>query len=122
MKARAINPRKPHEMTRAEIAWSKNEWFMDSFDERRYEAFTIRLGDIRYTADFSGVDIETGQLCLFEVKASGHRAAFTEAARLKLKAMASEFSELRFFVCWPVKPKGTWHVEEVRNTSCRVGA
>jgi hypothetical protein len=109
-------------MTRAEIAWSKHDWFVDGFVDRRYEAMTLRLGDIRYTPDFSGVCVKTGQLCLFEIKASGHRAAFTEAARIKLRAMASEFGELRFYVCWPIKAKGPWHIEGVGNRSCRVDA
>lgn len=122
MKARAVNPRKPHELTKAESAWANYPWFTQLFEHRRYEAMTLRLGDSRYTPDFAGVCVKTGQLCLFEIKASAHRAAFTEAARLKLKAFATEFGELRFFVCWPVKGSrmNRWSVTEVSNRSCRV--
>jgi hypothetical protein len=122
MKARAVNPRKPHEMTKPEMAWAEYPWFKLHFEHRRYEAITLRIGEFRYTPDFSGVCVKTGQLHLFEIKASDHRAAFTEAARLKLRATASEFPELRFFVCWPTK--GTrmqsWTVTEIGNRSTRV--
>ena len=124
MKARAVNPRKPHEMTRAESAWASYGWFAQAFENRRYEAMTLRMGESRYTPDFSGVCVKTGQLCLFEIKASAHRAAFTEAARLKLKVFATEFGEIRFFVCWPVKGSrmSRWSVTEMSNGSCRVEA
>ena len=122
MKARAVNPRKPHEMTKAEAAWAVYPWYATNFWHRRYEAMTLRLGNTRYTPDFAGVCKKTGQLCLFEVKASPHRAAFTEAAKLKLRVFANEFPELRFFVCWP--EKGTrmrrWCVTEQANASCHV--
>lgn len=122
MRARAVNPRQPHEMTRAELAWSNYDWFVKGFINRRYEGYTLRLGENRITPDFSGVDVRTGQLCLFEVKPSDHPAAFTPVARLRLKTAASEFAELRFYVCWPLK--GTkmrkWHVEEVGNRSTRL--
>ena len=80
------------------------------------------MGENRITPDFSGVDVRTGQLCLFEVKASNHPAAFTDVAKLRLKTAASEFAELRFFVCWPLKGSKMrkWHVEEVGNRSTRL--
>jgi hypothetical protein len=123
MKARAINPRKPHEMTRAEKAWAEYWWFVNEFENRRYEGITLRAGEIRYTPDFSGVNKQTGQMCLFEIKASSHRAAFTEAAKLKLKAFAAEFGELRIFVCWPDKGSRMqkWSVTEVSNRTTRIG-
>lgn len=122
MRARAVNPRKPHELTKAEAAWANFPWFVQGFEHRRYEAMTLRLGESRYTPDFAGVCVKTGQLCLFEIKASAHRSAFTEAARLKLKAFSTEFGELRFFVCWPVvgSRMNRWSVTEVSNRSCRV--
>lgn len=122
MRARAVNPRKPHEMTKAEAAWANYPWFVQGFENRRYEAMTLRLGESRYTPDFAGVCVKTGQLCLFEIKPSAHRAAFTEAARLKLKAFSAEFGELRFFVCWPEKGSrmNRWSVTEVSNRSCRL--
>ncbi len=54
MRARAKNPRKPHEMTRAEKAWELFPYFVQGFENRRYEAFTLRVGKVRYTPDFSG--------------------------------------------------------------------
>lgn len=122
MKARAENPRKPHEMTRPERAWAAYDWFVRQFDRRRYEAITLRNGQIRYTADFSGICHESGQLCLFEVKASDHRAAYTEAARLRVRSFASEFPELRFFVVWPIKGSKLrkWTITEIANGTSRL--
>ena len=124
MKARAVNPRRPHEMTRPELAWSKYAWFVESFAHRRYEAITLRLGEYRYTPDFSGVCIKTGQLHLFEIKASDNRAAYTESARLRLRAASSEFPELRFFVAWPERSSKMrkWVITEIGNRSTRVNA
>lgn len=115
MRARAVNPRKPGQMTRAEIKFTQSPWFAD-FDNMRYEAITLRAGDVRYTPDFSGTDAD-GQVHFFEIKASGHRAAYTEAARLKLSIFASAFPEYVFCLTWPDKgmPSG-WHFEIVKRT------
>lgn len=115
MRARAKNPRKPHEMTKAEIRFTKSPWFAD-FENMRYEAITLRAGDVRYTPDFSGTD-RGGQVHFFEIKASGHRAAYTEAARLKLSIFASAFPEYVFCLAWPDKNDSTgWHFEIVSRT------
>lgn len=117
MKARAINPRKPHEMTAAERFWSANDWFVDNFADRRYEAITLKIGETRYTPDFSAVDRLDGQMCMFEVKASDHRAAYTEAARIKLRAAAHEWGALRFYLCIPEKGSKMrrWSVNVISN-------
>lgn len=116
MRAKAKNPRKPHEMTKAEKAFEKLEWFEEYYENRRYEAITLRVGKVRYTPDFSAVCSKTGGVCYFEVKASGHRAAFTEAARIKLKMFATAFSEYVFYVVWPDKKEpGGWHIEILDN-------
>lgn len=112
MRARAVNPRKPHEMTKAEKRFAESVIARNHLAVR-YEAITLRAGDVRYTPDFSGLD-HTGQVHFFEVKASGHRAAFTEAARLKLSVFASAWPEYVFWVCWPDKTKlSGWHVERI---------
>ena len=112
MRARAVNPRKPHEMTRAEKRFRDSPVAAGDHG-LRYEAITLRAGDVRYTPDFSGLDGE-GQVHFFEIKASGHRAAFTEAARLKLSVFAGAFAEYVFWVCWPEKNQLTgWHVERI---------
>lgn len=112
MKARAVNPRKPHEMTKAERCFESST-VAAGFAALRYEAITLRAGDVRYTPDFSGLDAE-GQVHFFEVKASGHRAAYTEAARLKLNVFAGAFSEYVFWVVWPDKGElSGWHVERL---------
>jgi hypothetical protein len=121
MKARAVNPRKPHEMTKAEFEFLGWEWFVDNFAFRRYEALTFKMGEHRYTPDFSGIDVTNQQVCLFEVKASGGRHAFTDAAKIKIQAAAEAFPEYRFYVVWPIKPKGSWHIEEVSNKTRNVG-
>lgn len=122
MKARAVNPRKPHEMTRAEKAWENYEWFQRNFEHRRYEAITLRLGETRTTTDFSGVCIKTGQLCLFEIKPSDHPAVYTDVAKLRLKNTASEFPELRFFVAWPAKGSKMrrFVITEIGNRTSRI--
>lgn len=115
MRAKAKNPRKPHQMTKAEIEFTKSCWYAD-FDNMRYEAITLRVGDTRYTPDFSGTDRD-GQVHYFEIKASGHRAAYTEAARLKLSIFASAFPEYVFCLAWPDKNDSTgWHFEIVSRT------
>jgi hypothetical protein len=99
-------------MTKAEIKWSQSV-HAKRLDNLRYEAITLRAGDVRYTPDFSGTDLD-GQVHFYEIKASGHRAAFTESARLKLSVMASSFPEYEFWVTWPDKSEADgWHVEEV---------
>jgi hypothetical protein len=103
VKARAVNPRKPNQMTPAEKAWAVNDWFVGNFADRRYEAITIKIGEFRYTPDFSAVDRIDGQMCFFEVKASDHRAAYTEAARLRIKAAAHEWGAMRFYLVFPKK-------------------
>jgi len=121
MKARAVNPRKPHELTKAELAFSEWQWFVDNFAWRRYEAITLKMGETRYTPDFSGIDVTDQQVCFFEVKASPHPAVFTAAAKLRLQNAAEQFGEYRFYVAWPVKPKGSWHIEEVSNRTRNLG-
>lgn len=122
MRARAVNPRKPHEMTRAEKAWSEYDWFVRNFEHRRYEGITLRSGENRYTPDFSGVCVKTGQLCLYEVKPSDHSAVYTDVARLRMRAFASDFPELRFFVAWPEKGSKfrRWVITEIGNRSTRL--
>lgn len=115
MRAKAVNPRKPHQMTKAEIRFTKSPWFSE-FSNMRYEAITLRVGDTRYTPDFSGTD-SGGQVHFFEIKASGHRAAYTEAARLKLSIFTSAFPEYVFCLAWPDKNDSTgWHFEIVSRT------
>lgn len=102
-------------MTKAEKAWSEFEYFVRGFENRRYEAFTLRVGKVRYTPDFSGTGRDD-QVVFFEVKPSGHQATFTPVARVKLKMFAVAFPEYIFMVCWPDKkdPLG-WHIEHIDN-------
>jgi hypothetical protein len=117
MKARAIKPRRPYEMTADEIAFAEYPWFVDNFKHRRYEAITVKLGDFRYTPDFSGVDIGTGQVCFFEVKPINNQHVYTPAARIKHKATAEAFPEYVFYLCVPVKgtKRKEWTITEFEN-------
>ena len=113
MRARAVNPRKRGEMTKAEIAFrTQCDWLNAFFDHVRYESHTLRFGELRYTPDFTAVRTEDGQVCHFEVKPAGHRHVYTDAAKIKLKTFSSEYGEYVFFLVWPDKtqPRG-WHIE-----------
>ncbi len=117
MRARAVNPRKRGEMTKAEIAFKTQcDWLNAFFDHVRYESHTLRFGELRYTPDFTGVRTEDGQVCHFEIKPAGHRHVYTDAAKIKLKTFSAEYGEYVFFLAWPDKkqPRG-WHIEEVSN-------
>ena len=115
MRAKAVNPRKPHEMTKAEIRFLSSPWARE-YENLRYERITLRVGDVRYTPDFSGTD-ESGQVHFIEIKPAGVRAAYTEAARLKVSIFASSFPEYAFNVAWPDKKEPTgWHFEPIVRT------
>jgi hypothetical protein len=123
MKARALNPRKPNEVTQDERAFSEWHWFVENFYLRRYEAITFKMGEFRYTPDFSALEIETGQPCFFEVKASDSVHAFTPVAKLRLQATAEAFPEYRFYAVWPIKgsKRQDWNIQEISNKTRNVG-
>lgn len=118
MRARAVNPRKRGEMTKTEDLFGTQYFnsFNAHFQWIRYESHTLRFGELRYTPDFTAVRLPDGQVCHFEVKAAGHRHAYTDAAKIKLKTFSAYYGEYCFFLAWPDKtePKG-WHIEEVSN-------
>lgn len=117
MRARAVNPRRKGEMTKAELAFKTScDWLNAYHDKIRYESHTLRMGDTRYTPDFSAVRTDDGQLCFFEVKPAKFRAVYTDAAKIKLKVFAAEYREYCFYLVYPDKSTARgWHIEEISN-------